>query len=99
MSAQAHVGAWQIGEWVVNPKDDTLTRDTAAVKIEPRMMRLLMCLAETPGEVVSQERLHTEGQHSASYRGKHVLSTMRRCEQFRHCLLSPRESQSNVTAN
>ncbi len=60
MSAQAHVGAWQIGEWVVDPKDDTLTRDTVAVKIEPRMMRLLMCLAESPGEVVSQERLHTE---------------------------------------
>jgi TolB-like protein/DNA-binding winged helix-turn-helix (wHTH) protein/Tfp pilus assembly protein PilF len=60
MSAQAHVGAWQIGEWVVDPKDDTLTRDTVVVKIEPRMMRLLMCLAASPGEVVSQERLHTD---------------------------------------
>jgi TolB-like protein/DNA-binding winged helix-turn-helix (wHTH) protein/Tfp pilus assembly protein PilF len=60
MSAQAHVGAWQIGEWIVDPKDDTLTRDTIAVKIEPRMMRLLMRLAESPGEVVSQERLHTD---------------------------------------
>ena len=60
MSAQARVGTWQIGEWVVDPKDDTLTRDTVVVKIEPRMMRLLICLAESPGEVVSQERLHTD---------------------------------------
>ena len=60
MSAQARVGAWQIGEWIVDPKDDTLSRDDVCVKIEPRMMRLLLCLAESPGEVVSQEHLHTE---------------------------------------
>jgi transcriptional activator of cad operon len=60
MSAQTHNGAWQIGEWFADPKDDTLTRDSGSVKIEPRMMRLLLCLAESAGEVVSQERLHSE---------------------------------------
>jgi transcriptional activator of cad operon len=60
MSAQTHSGAWQIGEWFADPKYGTLTRDSGSVKIEPRMMRLLLCLAESAGEVVSQEQLHTE---------------------------------------
>jgi hypothetical protein len=32
MSAQTHVSAWQIGEWVVNPKDDSLTRDSLILR-------------------------------------------------------------------
>ncbi len=59
MSAQAHAGTWQIGEWIADPEDDTLTRDAESVKIEPRMMRLLLCLAESHGAVVSQEQLLT----------------------------------------
>ena len=57
MSAQAHAGTWQIGEWIADPEDDTLTRGAESVKIEPRMMRLLLCLAESSGAVVSQEQL------------------------------------------
>jgi len=53
-------GTWQIGEWIADPKDDTLTRDAESVKIEPRMMRLLLHLAEANGAVVSQEQLLTE---------------------------------------
>ena len=53
-------GTWQIGEWIADPKDDTLTRDAESVKIEPRMMRLLLRLAEANGAVVSQEQLLTE---------------------------------------
>ena len=60
MSAQTHVGKWGIGEWIADPKDDTLTRNAESVKIEPRMMRLLLRLAESPGAVVSQEQLLTE---------------------------------------
>src|SRR4051794_20896604 len=47
----------KIGEWLADPRDDSLTRDAEKVKIEPRTMRLLMCLARTPGEVVSQDQL------------------------------------------
>ncbi len=60
MSAQGHVGAWQIGAWIADPSDDTLTRGTESLKIEPRMMRLLVCLAESSGAVLSQEHLLTE---------------------------------------
>src|SRR5690349_12797434 len=47
----------QIGDWLVDPRDDSLTRGADRAKIEPRTMRLLMRLAQTPGAVVSQEEL------------------------------------------
>ena len=46
-----------IGEWLVDPRDDSLSRGAERVKIEPRTMRLLMRLAQAPGVVVSQEEL------------------------------------------
>ena len=46
-----------IGEWLVDPRDDSVTRGSERVKLEPRTMRLLMRLAQTPGEVVSQDEL------------------------------------------
>ena len=58
--AHQRISAWQIGEWVADPADDTLTRGAESLKLEPRMMRLLICLAESPGAVVTQEQLLTE---------------------------------------
>src|SRR5688572_23773135 len=46
-----------IGDWLVDPRDDSLARGAERVKLEPRTMRLLMRLAQTPGAVVSQEEL------------------------------------------
>lgn len=53
-------GAVHIGEWLVDPALDTITRGTEAHKLEPRTMRLLLCLAGSAGEVVSVDRLLTE---------------------------------------
>ena len=47
----------QIGDWLVDPRDDSLTRGAERVKIEPRTMRLLMRLAQSPGTVISQDEL------------------------------------------
>lgn len=47
----------QIGDWLVDPRDDSLTRGSERVKLEPRTMRLLMRLAQTPGTVISQDEL------------------------------------------
>jgi TolB-like protein/DNA-binding winged helix-turn-helix (wHTH) protein/tetratricopeptide (TPR) repeat protein len=47
----------QIGDWLVDPRDDSLTRGSERVKIEPRTMRLLMRLAQSPGTVISQDEL------------------------------------------
>jgi TolB-like protein/DNA-binding winged helix-turn-helix (wHTH) protein/tetratricopeptide (TPR) repeat protein len=50
----------RIGDWRVDPGVDEITRDGAVVKLEPRAMRLLLCLAERAGQVVSIEELLDE---------------------------------------
>ena len=45
----------QIGDWLVDPRDDSLASGSERVKIEPRTMRLLMRLAQAQGTVVSQD--------------------------------------------
>jgi transcriptional activator of cad operon len=49
--------AVQIGEWTANPSLDTISKGAETQKLEPRTMRLLLCLAGSAGEVVSVERL------------------------------------------
>jgi TolB-like protein/DNA-binding winged helix-turn-helix (wHTH) protein len=50
----------QIGEWVVHPALDSISRGTETQKLEPRMMRLLLCLANSAGAVISVDHLLTE---------------------------------------
>jgi transcriptional activator of cad operon len=59
MAAKLQV-PFQLGSWLVDPSLDTISRGTQSIKLEPRMMRLLTCLADVPGTVVSQERLLSE---------------------------------------
>jgi transcriptional activator of cad operon len=47
----------RIGEWCVEPDKGTIKRNGATTRLELRSMRLLMCLAERPGQVVSAEEL------------------------------------------
>jgi DNA-binding winged helix-turn-helix (wHTH) protein/CheY-like chemotaxis protein len=47
----------RIGEWRVDPALDEIARDGVAVKLEPRTMRLLVALAQRPGELVATEEL------------------------------------------
>ena len=54
-SRDSHV--LRIGSWRVDPALDEISRDGTAVKLEPRTMQLLLCLAEHAGEVVSVEQL------------------------------------------
>jgi TolB-like protein/DNA-binding winged helix-turn-helix (wHTH) protein/Flp pilus assembly protein TadD len=60
MPAQESSSVLQIGEWTVHPDLDCIWRGTETQKLEPRAMRLLMCLANSAGEVVSIDRLLTE---------------------------------------
>lgn len=57
MASRPGPNAMQIGEWIADPDDDSLTRGAESARIEPRMMRLLVRLARTPGEIVSQDAL------------------------------------------
>jgi transcriptional activator of cad operon len=49
-----------VGEWLVEPAVDSISRDGEVQKLEPRTMRLLLCLANSSGSVVSVDRLLTE---------------------------------------
>lgn len=50
----------RIGDWVVHPLADTMTRSGDTVRLETRTMRLLLCLANRAGEVVSIDDLLSE---------------------------------------
>ena len=49
--------AFRIGQWRVDPALDEISRDGTTIKLEPRTMRLLVCLADHAGEVVSVNEL------------------------------------------
>src|SRR6516225_6948022 len=49
--------AFGIGDWRIEPALDQITRDGVTAKLEPRTMRVLVCLAERAGEVVSVNEL------------------------------------------
>src|ERR1700686_307991 len=48
---------FRIGAWRVDPALDEISKGNETVKLEPQMMRLLVCLAEHAGAVVSVEQL------------------------------------------
>src|ERR1700736_321999 len=47
----------RIGAWCVDPSSGQISRDGETARVEVRTMRLLMCLAEHAGEVVSMDEL------------------------------------------
>ncbi len=47
----------QIGEWTVDPARDVISAGGVEIKLEPRAMRLLCCLAEPAGQVHSTDEL------------------------------------------
>jgi transcriptional activator of cad operon len=47
----------RVGAWVVNPASGEMSREGETVRLEMRTMRLLLCLAERRGEVVSIDDL------------------------------------------
>src|SRR5215467_518836 len=48
---------FRVGRWRVDPALDEISRDDKTVKLEPRTMQVLVCLAERAGEVVSVNQL------------------------------------------
>src|SRR6516225_10475145 len=49
--------AFRLGQWRVDPALNEISRDGTSVKLEPRTMRVLVCLAERAGELVSVNQL------------------------------------------
>lgn len=50
----------RIGDWTVHPLADTMSRGVETVRLETRTLRLLLCLADHAGEVVSIDDLLSE---------------------------------------
>src|SRR5882757_7233080 len=50
----------RIGAWCVNPTSGQIFREGETARVEARTMRLLICLAEHAGEVVSIDDLLNE---------------------------------------
>lgn len=50
----------RVGAWCVDPAAGQISRDGESARLDTRAMRLLLCLAEHPGEVVSIDELLTQ---------------------------------------
>lgn len=48
---------FQVGGWRVEPNTGRLTKNGRSVKLEPKVMDLLVCLAQQPGEVRARDEL------------------------------------------
>ncbi len=49
--------AFWVADWYVDPTAGRINREGAEVKLEPKVMTVLVCLAERAGKVVSREEL------------------------------------------
>ena len=50
-------GAFRVGDWLVEPQLNTIADGIRTLHLEPKVMRVLVYLAEHPGEVTTKERL------------------------------------------
>ncbi len=48
---------FQVGDFVVEPDLNRITRGNTAVSVEPKVLDVLVCLAERPGEVFTREEI------------------------------------------
>jgi TolB-like protein/DNA-binding winged helix-turn-helix (wHTH) protein/Flp pilus assembly protein TadD len=48
---------FRVGPWLVQPSLNTLSQNGASRRLEPKVMQVLVCLAEHAGEVVPREKL------------------------------------------
>src|SRR5580698_8094856 len=55
--AQPRLTKLLIGDWLVDPASSEISRKGQAARLDIRAMRLLLCLANRPGEVVSIDDL------------------------------------------
>ncbi len=51
----------RIGDWLLDPSNAQISRSEQTVQVEARSLRLLLCLAENPGDVVSVDTLLNQG--------------------------------------
>lgn len=55
-ASNGHAGLW-IGDWQIDPTANELKRNGNVVRLEPRAMQALLCLAENAGRPVTRDEL------------------------------------------
>ena len=50
-------GGFRLAEWTVQPQLNTLERNGRTARLEPKVMQVLVCLADHHGELVPKEQL------------------------------------------
>ncbi|WP_456428920.1 winged helix-turn-helix domain-containing protein [Rhodocaloribacter sp.] len=48
---------FRVGAWVIEPEANRITGAGTSVRVEPKVMRVLLCLADRPGETLTREAL------------------------------------------
>jgi DNA-binding winged helix-turn-helix (wHTH) protein/Tol biopolymer transport system component len=48
---------FRLGPWLVQPSQNTISNHGSTTRLEPKIVEVLVCLAESPGETVSKEQL------------------------------------------
>src|SRR6185436_17011119 len=48
---------FKVGEWLIRPQLNEISTPDQSIRIEPKVMDVLLCLASQAGEVVSKETL------------------------------------------
>ncbi len=49
--------AFRLGEWLIEPQLNSMTAAGKTVRVEPKVMQVLVCLADKAGNVVTKEKL------------------------------------------
>jgi DNA-binding winged helix-turn-helix (wHTH) protein/TolB-like protein len=57
-TSQELQAGFRIGDCLIEPRQDRIVRGDTEVRLEPRVMDVLVCLAERAGEVVSRDTLN-----------------------------------------
>ena len=51
------IGNFRVGPWLVEPSLNSISQDGAAIRVEPKVMEVLICLADRAGQAVPKETL------------------------------------------
>ena len=65
---------FKLGPWVVRPTLNNVLRNGNAIRIEPKAMEVLVCLAKAGGDVVSKDKLIAEVWSDTPFVGDDVLT-------------------------
>jgi hypothetical protein len=55
-------GPFRVGDWLVEPLQNRLVRGEARVKVDPKVMQVLVVLAEHSNEVALKEKIIESGE-------------------------------------